>query len=176
MTWKTRRIVTRFIILIIMFSLIGYRFGGEIYNRVIHQPICEKTVTEAGILSVVKSIKYTTPTSNSEKPYTLVMGYDDSGNEKAAWLNFEDHRFKPTIYHKVDLNQSISRSEAISIVKDNELLAHIPKISIAYVKNSTSTLEKGHYWSISNSQGKLVYVNMDNGKYSLQDHKKNQAR
>lgn len=176
MTMKTRRIVTRFIILIIIFSLIGYRFGGEIYNKVIREPVCEKTVVDAGILSCVRSIKYLTPNSNKEKSYTLVMGHDDSGNEKAVWLNFEANHLKPTIYHEVDLTQNISRSDAISIVKDNELLIHIPKISVAYVEKSTSTLEKGLYWSISDNQGKLVYVNMDNGDYSLQDSIKNQAK
>ncbi|GAA0181251.1 hypothetical protein SH2C18_38100 [Clostridium sediminicola] len=172
MTWKTRKRLSKLIILLIFFSFTSYHFGGKIYNKTIHEPICKRTVTNAGILSIVRSIEYTIPETKNEKPYTVVIGYDKSGNEIAVWLDFKNNYFKPTIYHKTNLDKNISRNEAISIVMDNGLLAHIPDISVAYIEKSTSYLKKGLYWSMFDNNGKLVYVNMSNGTYLLSDYKR----
>lgn len=169
MTRKSRRILGRVMTIIIILVLVGYRFGGDIYKKVVHDSICEKTVVEAGILSTVRSIEYSILNEDSPKAYTLVLGYDNYGDERAVWLDFENDRFKPNIYYRTSLEHGLSRSNALGIITDSSLLNHITDISVAYIKNSTSSLEKGLYWIISDGNGKLVYVNKQNGEYSLHE-------
>ena len=81
------------------------------------------------------------------KPLVLVIGTTKNGLRKGAWFDKGSIiNFKLDV--ESNLENSISKQEALNIIKDNQLLHTISYLQLKYfnINNTTAKISEGPYW------------------------------
>ena len=119
-------------------------------------------IKTAGILEDIDSIEHSRSYNLKYKLiYTVVTGYDD-GKKVAIWLTDKNDL---VIHYRVDLNDGLSKDEAIDIANKKGLTLDVSPVTLLYVEKTTDHLDSGVYWLLRGRQGEYAYISFLTGKY-----------
>jgi len=122
----------------------------------------------------IRKIKSIT-NAEAGRPLVLVVGTTKTGSEKGVW--FDKRSFISfTIFVEANLENSISKEEALTIIKENQLLHSVSYLQLQYFNdnNTTAEISEGPYWyavdshfGYDNASTRYAYIDPFTKKYIL---------
>jgi hypothetical protein len=141
------------------------------YKTLFYKPLVG---VNAYIKTNIRKIESITDAS-SGMPLVLVVGTTKDGHRKGAWFDRRSF-FSFKLHVESGLENSISKEEALTIIKENQLLHTFSNLQLEYFsfENSNIKISKGPYWfaadeaTIYDDGGtRYLYINPFTKKYIL---------
>jgi hypothetical protein len=128
----------------------------------------------------IRKIKSIT-NAEAGRPLVLVVGTTKTGFKKGVWFDkrsFINFKF----FVEANLENSISKEEALTIIKENQLLHTVSYLQLQYFNdnNTTAEISEGPYWhavdshfGYDNGSTRYIYIDPFTKKYILiENHNK----
>jgi len=106
--------------------------------------------------------------ADSGMPLVLAVGTTKDGLRKGAWFDRRSF-FSFELHAESDLENSISKEEALTIIKENQLLHTVSYVQLQYCDfdNSNIKISNGPYWHADDGDTRYLYINPFTKKYIL---------
>ncbi len=148
-------IISSILLFVLVIGIISF-FAFSIYSSTYRGMALSKTS-----LSEVESVTEFT----SGGPQTLVLGSDESGDEKAVWFS-KSKEIQGTAY----LDEMLSEEEARLIALANEMVEEDLSIELRYFEETTDVIVRsGPYWVARDHGDIMVFIDAYTGDVTFLD-------